>query len=425
MFKNLNQTFSSLKVRNYRLYFIGQAISLIGTWMQTIAQDWLVLQLTHSGTQLGIVAAFQFLPVLIFGPLGGVVADRFSKRKLLYFTQSAAGILALVLGILVLSGTVRIWMVYVLALSLGFVNMIDSPARQTFVPELVGREHLPNAVALNSTEVNLARALGPVIGGGIIATIGIGLCFIFNAVSYVAVLIVLFLIHEQELQITPKASKAKNHLREGFAYIKSSPMLKNTLIMMAIIGTLSYEFSVSLPLLAQFTFHGTAATYGFLVAGTGLGAIIGGLVAAGRKKTSIRILVGSAFFFGVALGLTAWMPSVDAAFLTLAFAGFFSINFISLGNTTLQLESAPEMRGRVMSLWAMAFLGSTPIGGPIIGWIGENIGPRWALSVGGAAAILAAAYGAMALLKKERPVPIPEEVRMQEEEMEASGQTKI
>ncbi len=424
MLKEINRTFASLKIRNYRLYFIGQAVSLVGTWMQTIAQDWLVLELTHSGTQLGIVSAFQFLPILILGPWGGVIADRFSKRKLLVFTQSMAGVLALILGGLVLSGTVKIWMVYVLALMLGLVNTIDNPTRQIFVPEMVGKDQLANAVALNSTEVNLARALGPVVGGGIIATVGLGLCFIFNAISYLAVLTVLFMMREKDLHVTPRARRSKNQLREGLAYVKSSPILVSTLVMMAIIGTLSYEFSVSLPLLAQFTFHGSAETYGFLVAATGLGSIFGGLLAASRREISPNMLINSALFFGVALSVAAWMPNVYLTIAVLIFAGVFSINFISLGNTTLQLESKPEMRGRVMALWSMAFLGSTPVGGPIIGWVGEYVSPRWALGIGGIAAIIAAIYGTSALLKKEEIKKISKSVRMQDEEAESVDRTK-
>ena len=335
-----------------------------------------------------------------------------------------AGVLALILGGLVLSGTVKIWMVYVLALMLGLVNTIDNPTRQIFVPEMVGKDQLANAVALNSTEVNLARALGPVVGGGIIATVGLGLCFIFNAISYLAVLTVLFMMREKDLHVTPRARRSKNQLREGLAYVKSSPILVSTLVMMAIIGTLSYEFSVSLPLLAQFTFHGSAETYGFLVAATGLGSIFGGLLAASRREISPNMLINSALFFGVALSVAAWMPNVYLTIAVLIFAGVFSINFISLGNTTLQLESKPEMRGRVMALWSMAFLGSTPVGGPIIGWVGEYVSPRWALGIGGIAAIIAAIYGTSALLKKEEIKKISKSVRMQDEEAESVDRTK-
>ena len=394
--------------------------------MQTIGQDWLVLQLTKSGTQLGIVSAFQFLPVLFLAPYGGLIADRFSKRKILLFTQTTAAFLALILGLLVVTGNVKIWMIYILAMSLGLVNSIDSPTRQTFASEMVDKTNLANAVALNSTEVNLARAIGPVIGGVVIAVVGLGTCFLINSASYIAVIVMLAMMHHNELYLTEKVAKAKGQIREGMKYILSSPLLFHTLMMMVIIGTLSYEFSVSLPLLAQFAFHGNAASYSYLVAATGLGSVIGGYFAMRRKSVVPRLLIISAFGFGVALTLAAWMPTLFLAVIMLFFSGMFSLNFISLGNTILQLESAPEMRGRVMSFWTVAFLGSTPIGGPIIGWIGEYFGARWALSVGGFAAIAAAIYGAVIVLRNRRnPESIPEDVKMRDEECETEEKTKI
>ncbi len=397
------QTFSSLKIRNYRLYFIGQAISLIGTWMQTIGQSWLVLKLTGSGTALGLVAAFQFLPILLLGPWGGVIADRFSKRKLLYFTQTASGILALILGILVATNSVQLWMVYTLALALGLVNTIDNPTRQVFVTEMVGKDHLSNALSLNSVEINLARVIGPAIAGALIATIGLAPCFIINAASYIPVVIVLFLMRKNELHHSPLAARVKGQLLEGFKYIKSSPLLRTILLMMAIIGTLTYEFTVILPLFAQFTFHGNAGTYALLTSSVGLGSALGGLFIASRRKIAPFMLVNAAFLFGIVILLTAIAPNLILAILALVLVGIFSINFLSLGNTMLQLESAPVMRGRIMALWTVAFLGSTPIGGPIIGLIGEHAGPRWGLAVGGAAAIIAAAIGALTLKKNKYP----------------------
>ena len=418
--------FESLKIRNYRMYFIGQAVSLCGTWMQTIGQDWLVLQITKSGTQLGIVSAFQFLPVLFLAPYGGVIADRFSKRKILLFTQSIAAILALILGILVVTGSVKIWMIYILAMGLGLVNSVDSPTRQTFVSEMVDKSHLANAVAINSTEVNLARAVGPVIAGSVIAVVGIGMCFLINAASYVAVIVMLAMMRYGELHVVEKIQKAKGQIREGIKYIMSSPVLFHTIIMMVIIGTLSYEFSVSLPLLAQFTFHGNAQSYSFLVAATGMGSVIGGYFAIRRKTVAPRFLIFSALGFGISLSIAAWMPTLALAVLFMFFAGIASLNFISLGNTILQLESRPEMRGRVLSFWTLAFLGSTPIGGPIIGWIGEKFGPRWGLGVGGLAAIAAAIYGALIVLKRDaRAKEISEDIRMRDEQNEASDNTRI
>ncbi|HVY67286.1 MAG TPA: MFS transporter, partial [Patescibacteria group bacterium] len=285
------RTFSSLKIYNYRLYFIGQAVSLCGTWMQVIGQDWLVLKLTNSGTQLGIVSAFQFLPTLLLGPWGGVIADRFNKRKVLYLTQTAAAILALVLGLLVAGGFIQIWMVYVLALALGLVNTVNNPTQQTFVFEMVGQEQLQNAVTLNSTEVNLARAIGPAVSGTLIATVGLAACFIINAVSYIAVLAAFYAMREAELRPSRRVAQIKGQLRQGFRYVRQSAVLLNILIMMAIIGTLSYEFSVILPLVAQFTFHGGAGTYAALVSATGVGSVLGGLYIASRRRASTRLLV--------------------------------------------------------------------------------------------------------------------------------------
>lgn len=403
----IKKIFLSLKVRNYRLYFIGQAISLCGTWMQTIGQDWLVLKLTNSGTQLGIVSALQFLPILLFGPWGGEIADRFDKRKIMYATQAASGILAIILGTLVVTGSVRIWIVYLLAACLGFVNMVNNPAQQTFVPEMVGNDFLQNAVALNSIEVNLARAVGPALAGIVIATLGLGVCFLLNGFSYIAVLVVLFMMDKTTLHRLPHRQQGKRgQLLDGVRYVAGSPTLLITLIMMAIIGTLSYEFSVSFPLLAQFSFHGNAGVYAELITATGIGSVVGGFFAASRKSITTMMLVVSALGFGITLSAAAFMPTVALAVVMLFFVGIFSINFISLGNTILQLNSDPHMRGRVMALWNMAFLGSTPIGGPIIGWIGDVIGARWSVGVGGLAAIVAAGIGTFFIMNERKKTAI-------------------
>jgi MFS family permease len=397
--KGLSGTFSSLRIRNYRLYFIGQAISVSGTFMQSIAQAWLVLQLTNSGTALGITLALQYLPMLFLSPWGGVIADRFSKRKLLYMTQAAAGILALILGILVLTGTADIWMVYLLALGYGITFAIDNPVRQSFVSEMVGDDELKNAVTLYSTNVNLARVIGPVIAGVLIAKAGLTLCFLLNALSYVAVIIALFMMHADELYPAKPVPRKKGQLHEGLRYVRSKPALFNTLVMVAIIGTLTYEFQVSLPLLAQFTFNGDAETYAILNAAFGIGAVAGGLVAATSRRASIRMFVCTAALFGLTTLATAFAPSMEVAIAALVFVGVSSIFFTTLANTTLQLGSAPEMRGRVMAFWSIAFIGSTAIGGPVIGWVGEYAGPRWGLAVGGLVAVIAAAWGAWAFRK--------------------------
>ncbi|HLH21526.1 MAG TPA: MFS transporter [Chloroflexota bacterium] len=397
-----HRTFSSLKIRNYRLYFTGQAISLSGTWMQSIGQAWLVLQLTGSGTALGTVTAMQFLPILLFGPWGGVIADRYPKQKILYVTQSAAGVLALALGVLVATGRVQLWMVYGLALGLGLVNTIDNPTRQTFVVEMVGQDALPNAVALNSAEINLARVVGPAIGGAIIAALGLASCFILNGLSYAAVLVVLCMMRPSELRPAPLVRRARGQVLEGLRYVRSSRVLLTTLVMMTIIGMLAYEFSVSLPLLAEFTFGGNASSYAALTASMGLGSVIGGVFIASRRHVGPQMLAGAALLFGLVILGAAVAPNLPLAMAALVLVGIFSINFTSLGNVTMQLTSPPAMRGRVMALWTVAVMGSTPIGGPIIGWVGEHVGPRWALGVGGVAAIVAAGLGAWMLRELTR-----------------------
>lgn len=397
-----HNTFQSLKIRNYRLYFWGQIISLSGTWMQTVAQGLLVLKLTGSGTVLGIVTALQFLPILLLGPVAGVLVDRFPKRNMLYLTQTVFGILALILGILVITNTIQIWHIYVLALSIGIVTLLDNPTRQAFVSELVGQASLHNAVSLNSSVVNLARVIGPALAGTLIASVGIGMCFIVNGLSYIAVLAVLFLMNEHELQTTGLVKKQKGQIMEGLRYVRHNPKLMNSLIMLAIVGTFAFEFTVILPLFSQFTFHGTAETYTLITCALGLGAVVGGLFTANKRDINPRFFAMVSVLFGTAICVASVMPTLLLACIALVFVGFFSIMFNASGNSLLQLESAPQMRGRVMSLWSVAFLGSTPIGGPIIGIIGEHIGPRYGLGVGGVAAVLAGIFGFLTLKSQQK-----------------------
>jgi MFS family permease len=390
------RTFSALSVYNYRLWIIGQGVSLSGTWMQSIAQGLLVLHLTGSGTSLGLVTALQAVPVLLFGPWGGVIADRFPKRRILYVTQTLSGLVSITLGILVATGAIRIWMVYALAACLGALKTVDNPSRQAFVLEMVGKDELINAVSLTSTEVNLARVIGPTLAGALIATSGFALCFILDGLSYLAVVAMLIAMRGGELFPTPLAPRVPGQLRQGFRYVRSSPILLTTLVMMAVIGTFTYEFSVSLPLFAETTFGQGASAYAAMSAAMGLGAVVGGLYTASRSPGAPTRLVWAALLFGVTVLLSEVAPEFPLALLALVAVGCWSISFTSVGNGTLLLESAPEMRGRVMSLWTMAFLGTTPIGGPIIGWVGEHAGPRLALTIGGAAAFVAAALGARA-----------------------------
>ena len=394
-------TFAAFASANYRRYFAGQAVSLIGTWMQTVAQGWLVLEITGSGTALGLVAAAQFTPLLLLAPYGGVLVDRMDKRKLLIVTQSCLGLMALTLGVLTVTGAVELWMIVVLALGLGLMTAIDNPARQSFAQEMVGAGRLRNAVTLNSVLVNAARAVGPAIAGVIIATSGTGICFLVNAVSYAAVLAALISMDVDSLRPTPRAERGPGQVRQGLRYVAHTPDLLVPLIMLAVVGTLTYEFQVVLPLLARSSFDGGAGTYGMLTSAMGAGAIVGGLVAASRGGTGLRSLTLAAAAFGTSVLLTAAAPTAGVAVAALFVVGATSVTFLATGNTTLQLAADPRFRGRVMALWAVAFLGSTPLGAPIIGAVSEHLSPRGGLVIGGVACLLAAAVGAIAITRRE------------------------
>lgn len=393
-----------MKVRNYRLYFIGQSVSLCGTWMQSVALSWLMLKLTGSGTALGAVTALQFLPILLLAPYGGVLADRFSKRRLLVVTQTSAGVLALVLGTLVATGLVQLWMVYVVAFCLGVVNAVDNPVRQTFVHELVGSSALGNAITLNSVIVNLSRVIGPALAGIVIAKVGIAPCFIINGVSFGAVLGCLGLMDGSRLRRSKPVKTAKGQLADGFRYAWRTPIIRDALLMMTIVGTFTFEFSVALPMLAKFTFHGDAGTVASLMSAMGIGAVVGGLSTAGRRRTTMKALTIAAFGFGAADFLLAVSPTLPIALLAMVVVGFVSVAFTSSTNTLLQTESAASMRGRVMALWAMAFLGTTLFGAPLIGWVGQHADPRWSLAVGGVGGLAAGIVGLVGLRRRREPV---------------------
>ncbi len=389
----LRRTFSSLKIRNYRLYFAGQGLSMTGTWMQGVTQSWLVYSYTRSGFDVGLIVALQTLPILLFGPLGGTVADRVSKYRILFWTQGLAGVQALTLAGLDLSGALKLWMLYPMAVLLGFINALDNPTRQTFISEMVGDTELKNAVTLNAIMVNVARAVGPAAAGVLIATVGSGWCFLANGVSFGFVLISLAVMRKDELMPAPVATRAKGQLREGLRYVARTPVLRDALVMMALVGCLTYEFQVTLPLMAGQVLHGGPQTYGALTAVMGVGAVLGGLAVAGRPGKGMNRLIGTSVVFGVTVLAASLAPSVLFEEVALFAVGGASVSFLSLGSATLQLSAAPSMRGRVMALWSVAFLGSTPIGGPLVGFIGGLAGPRFAVGVGAGAAILAAAYG--------------------------------
>jgi MFS family permease len=402
----LRRSLASLQVPNYRRWFIGMVISTTGTWMQTIAEGWLVLRLTGSGFALGTAAALQFAPMLLAGAWGGLLADRVPKRRLLVVTQALMAIPALLLWGLTVSGAVTLWMVYALILVRGTVLAVDNPARQAFVPELVGTDRLVNAVSLNSVLVQTARVAGPGLAAVVIATVGVATCFGVNALSFGAMLVVLARLDRSALLEAPVTARAPGQLREAASVVWRTPELRTPLALMALVGTLAFNFATVFPLLAKFTFHGGASTYALLMSVMGAGAVLGALVNGARGRVSPAIVAGSAFAFGAALGAVAVAPTLGFALVALPLVGAASVTFTAAVNTSLQLAVAPHLRGRVMALYAVVFLGSTPIGGPLVGWLSQSAGPRAGLGVGAAAAVLAGLVGAVAL-RRSAPAALP------------------
>lgn len=393
---------SSLRYRNYRLFFIGQLVSMAGTWMQTVAQSFLVLDLTHSGTQLGLTTAARFLPVFLFGPAGGLFADRRDKRRVLLVTQTCAGLLAGAFAILTATHDMRLWIIYLLAVALGFVNVFDNPARQSFISEMVPAADLPNAVTLNSVSMNMARVFGAALGGVLAAALGLALCFACNALSFAAVLASLVAMRESALYPARRVAREPGQIRQGLRYVRRTPELLIPLIMIAVIGTLAWEFQVSLPLMASKVFGGGAAAYGVMASVMGAGAVVGGLVSAARSRPRTSALCVAAIGWGIAILLAAVAPTMPLELAALVFVGYGSITFNSMAKTTLQLAAKPSMRGRVMALWALAWLGSTPIGGSIVGWIGQDAGARWSLVIGGLPTLLCGLLALPALTRIDR-----------------------
>jgi MFS family permease len=393
------RTFAAFAVHNFRLYFGGQVVSVSGAWMQRIAQSWLVLELTGSGVAVGAITAVQFLPILLLAPAGGLIADRLDKRKVLYVTQSLAAVIALTLGVLLLAEVVELWMVFALALALGLVGSVDNPTRNSFVMEMVGRSKLANAVALNSVLVNSARVIGPAIGGLLIVTVGIGWCFVLNAATYLVFITAIRLMRDDDIDRAEPERKERGQLRGALRYVADQPVLMVTLAMSAVIGLFAYEFEVVLPLLARFTFEGDADTFGSMFAAMGIGAVVGGLFVATRGRTSPRAIVAAAMALGLTIAATAIAPTIWIAYMTLVMVGVSSSAFLTLGNSILQLEASPQMRGRVVGMRATAILGARPIGAPIVGWIGEHFGPRFALGLGALAAIGVAVWARRRMLE--------------------------
>jgi MFS family permease len=379
--------FSSLSNRNYRLFFYGQLVSQAGNNMQLVAQAWLVLQVSHSGTQLGAVTAVQFVPLLLLGPLGGMLADRFDRRRVLVVSQSTLGLISAVLAAATFSRQPALWEVYVLAAATGVLAAVDIPARQAIVSDLVSREQLTNAVALNSVELNVARVLGPAVAGLLIAFAGVSICFAVNAASFGAVVVGLAMMDGRLLWTGSARPELRGGIRAGFRYARRTPQVFLPLVMVTVLGMFAWEFPVTLPLLAERTFHGGPRAYGIMVAVMGVGAVLGGLWTASRPPARPVNLPLACAAWGAAMLLTAAAPGYPLALAGLVLVGAASVAASALSKTVLQLASAPAMRGRVMALWAIAWQGTTPIGGPVVGWIGQHAGARWAVAVGGIAAV--------------------------------------
>ncbi len=382
--------FRSLRTRNYRLFAIGQVVSNSGTWMQRVAQDWLVLQLTHgSGSALGIATGLQFLPMLV-SPWGGAVADRYPKRRILMATQTAMGILALVLGVLAVTGTVRIWQVYALAFGLGLATVVDNPTRQAFVTEMVGRTDMPNAIALNSAIFNLARIAGPAAAGLVIGAVGTPAAFFINAASYGAVLTGLALMRPRELRPVDPVPRARGQLREGFRYVRARPQLLMPMVLIFFVATFGMNFQVTNALMSRQVFHTGATAFGVASAVFAAGALAGALLAARRRQTGLRLLVSAAFVFGILETVAALMHTFWTFLALLVQTGLALLTLSTAANSAVQLSSAPDMRGRVMGLYMLVFLGGAPFGSPLVGWVAEQFGPRMSLLAGGVISAVAA-----------------------------------
>jgi MFS family permease len=385
--------FAALAVPNFLRYVSGQSLSLIGTWVETVAQALLVLRLTHSGTVLGLATAARYAPILLLSPYAGLLVDRYSKRHVLLATQAGLGLVSAVLGAAVLAGDIRLWQVVVLAVLFGILSAVDNPARQAFVQEVVGRDLVRNAVTLNTTLVNVARVIGPTVAAVLVSTVGLGWCFVVNAVSFGFVIVSLLSLDTQRLHPVPPVPRRRGQLRAGLRYAAHVPEIARPLLMMALIGAFTFEFEVSLPLLAEKTFHGGDTGYSWLIGALGAGAVVGGLYAARSARTGVARLTRAALGYAIAVGLVAVAPTFPTAVAACGLVGVATVIFLTTGNSTIQLASEPDYRGRVTALWSMALVGTTPIGSPIIGVLSDIAGPRYALGLGAAACFAAAIIG--------------------------------
>jgi len=402
--------FAALRHRNFRLYLMGQGLSQAGTWMQTVAMGWLVLKVTGSGGMLGLVSAAQFTPTLLFGAFAGTLADRHSRWHMLQITQVLAAVIAIVLGLMVVTDTISVWSLFVLAAAFGTVNAFDMPIRSSFVYELVGSEDITSAVGIGSTTNNVARIIGPGAAGVLIAAFGLAVPFLVNGVSFLAIAIALLLMRQSEFVPKAPVKREKGQVREGIKVVWADSRLRTPMLMTVVIGMLAYENQISLPLFAKYTFDREATGYGILSSVMGVGSVIGGLLIARFGRATHKRLGFAAAFLGGSMLLAAVMPTFWTMSAALLLVGAGSVAFITMNSATLQLTSPVEVRGRVMALYITAIIGTTPIGGPIIGWIGQHIDPRATYITGGLACLLTAAFAWPSLRRStEESLPAEEE----------------
>jgi len=383
-------TFSSLKIRNYRLFATGAVISNTGTWMSRITQDWLVLSLTGSATAVGITTALQFLPMLLFGLYGGVIADRLPKRQILLVSQAMLGLCGIALAVLTLSGVVEVWHVYLVAFLLGMVTVVDNPARQSFVSEMVGPAQLRNAVSLNSANFQSARLIGPAVAGVLIITVGSGWAFLLNGLSFLAPLVGLLMMRTSELHASVRVPRAKGQLREGLRYVRGRPELIWPIVLVGFVGTFGFNFPIWLTAFADGVFDGGAGMYSFFNILMAAGSLAGALLSARRRSTRLRMLVAAGTAFGLLEIAASLSPNVWLFSILLVPIGMLGLTTNITANTSVQMAADPEMRGRVMSLYMMVFAGGTPVGAPIVGWISDTYGARIGFAAGGAISVIAA-----------------------------------
>jgi MFS family permease len=398
------RAFRSLGVRNYRLYFSGQIVSMAGSWMQLVAMAWLVLRLTGSAFDLGVTTALQTAPYLFFSMWGGLVADRVSKRRLLVCTQLLMAVPPFVLFALIETGAVRIWMVWVLLLFRGVVNSFDNPARQSFVNEMVGPERIVNAVSLNASVMQAGRLLGPAVAAVVIATAGLSPCFVLNGASFLVMVVMLLLMRPSEMTPAPPAPRGHGLLREGFRYVARTPELRLPLGMMGIVGLLAFNFTVVLPAVARFAFSGDATTYALMVNFLAAGALAAGLISGTRSNVSPRMVAWASIGFGLALGAAALVADLAVFLVAMTFVGFASVLFSASVQSLIQLEAPAEMRGRIMSLYQIVYMGTTPIGALLVGGLAATVGSRAGLVVGAVGALAAGAVGLWSLART-RQIP--------------------